>query len=65
MKQERQLLAQLSRCARYECSVRERCHVVPGRTDAPQKDIVRVTHQRRFPEAKLVVSIDRRDDVPG
>ena len=58
MKQERQLLAQLPRCGRYERSVRECCHVVPGRTDVPQEGVVRVNHRLRFPEAKLVVAID-------
>ncbi len=39
-------------------------HVVPRRADALQEVIVRLNHHRRFPEAKLVVSLERRDDVP-
>jgi hypothetical protein len=64
MKQERQLLAQLPCCSRYERSIRECRHVVPGRTDAPQENVVRLNHRRGFPEAKLVV-VSGRQDVLG
>ena len=32
---------------------------------SPQEGVVRVNHRLRFPEAKLVVAIERRHDVLG
>ena len=64
MQQECQLLAQLPCCGRYERSVRECRHLVPGRTDAPQEGVVRVDNLLRLPEPK-VVAITRRHDVLG